>query len=80
MSTLQAALLHSIGGIVAVAAAVVLALTGHIDGTVALAIVVSGTGISGTGVAGTVAASSAARAQPPAAPASSATRTPPSTT
>lgn len=80
MTTFQAALLHLMSGLAAVAAAVALALTGHIDGTVALAIVVAALGISGTGLAGAVAISSPAKTQSSTASPPSVTRTPSSTT
>ena len=64
MTNLQAALLHALGGVVAIAAAVVLAVTGHITGTDALAIILAAGGISGTGLAGSTVAAKPATSLP----------------
>lgn len=53
MTKLQAALLHGGMGVVAIAAATVLAILRHITGTDALAIILAAGGVTGTGLAGT---------------------------
>ena len=52
MTPFQQGLLHSILGVVAIIAGVVLSITNHISGTDALAIIIAAGGITGTGIAG----------------------------
>ena len=52
MTPFQQGLLHSILGVVAIIAGVVLSITNHITGTDALAIIIAAGGITGTGIAG----------------------------
>ena len=75
MTKLQAALLHGGMGVVAIAAATVLAILGHITGTDALAIILAAGGVTGTGLAGTLTGTTAVTTTP-AKPASSAASPP----
>ncbi len=79
MTTFQQAVLHAALGIVAIAAAVILALLGKIDGAEALAIVIAAGGITGTGIAGAVTTPVTTAVQPAAAKPAASTLTPPST-
>lgn len=69
MTGYQQALLHTVVAGLAIAAAVVLTVLGHLNSTAALAVVLGAAGISTTGIASTVTAtrsvpSSPAPAQP----------------
>lgn len=80
MTTFQQALFHAILGCVAIAAAVILAVLGKVDGAEALAIVIAAGGITATGIAGSVTLPSTPASQPASAKTAASTLTPPSTT
>lgn len=76
MTKLQAALLHGGMGVVAIAAATILAILGHITGTDALAIILAAGGVTGTGLAGSLTGTTTTTAPP--ARATSSAASPPS--
>lgn len=65
VTALQQGLAHLVLTVCAIVAATVLAVTGHIDGTDALAIIVAAAGIGGTGVAGVATVVNSAKAVSP---------------
>ena len=70
---------HVILSGLAIVGAVVLAATGHLDATAAVAVIVAGAGIGSTGVAGSSSAASLVTAQPATASTATAVRTPSTT-